>query len=167
MSLSRSKSTCRSCEESQEFYIQPDDLSRRLSAARAPPTSHPMLHTLEETLDASISTTKTPKWLEAGYQARQDARRPVDQKAGGLRRSSRSVLRRSITWGIDSILCCMCPDRLPVQGGRVYLSLQWRRLEPYDNRDAMYLGTNAFLFWIETCSPKQPQSDLTADRVMC
>jgi len=34
-----------------------------------------MLHTLEETLDAVISTIKRPKWLEAGYE---DARRPVD-----------------------------------------------------------------------------------------
>ena len=47
-----------------------------------------MLYTLEETLDAPLSTIKRFKWLEAGSK---DACCPVDEKAGGLRHSPRPV----------------------------------------------------------------------------
>lgn len=31
----------------------------------------------------------------------------------------------------------------------------------------MYFGTNASLFWIDMCSPEQPQLDIKADRITC
>ena len=128
--MSFPKRTCRSWEERQEFYIQPDDLFRRLSAARAPPTSHPMLHTLEETLDAVISTIERSRWLEAGHE---DACRQGDEKGGKARRSPQPIVRQSITWNIDPLLCCMCPDRLSVQARKAqgctsrFDDTDWRR----------------------------------------
>jgi hypothetical protein len=170
--LSLPKRTSRSCEESQEsqesqeFYIQPDDLCRRLSAAKAPPTSHPMLHTLEETLDTAISTIKRFKWLEAGYE---DACRHVDQKAARRRQAQAFATTRPAAFNnlehrSHIMLHVVRPTACSWHQGVLLASMikaeVWRHTI---TGDAMYSGTTALLFWIEMCSPKQPQFDPTAD----
>jgi hypothetical protein len=126
----------------------------------------PCLHTLEETLDTAISTIKRSKWLEAGYE---DACRHVDQKAARRRQAQAFATTRPAAFNnlehrSHIMLHVVRPTACSWHQGVLLASMikaeVWRHTI---TGDAMYSGTTALLFWIEMCSPKQPQFDPTAD----